>query len=180
VATMYSQVGVDSATVAEVTSLFYRLVDVFPYIAPGLLGMVVILMAGATIGLAYLVFPKLRKPQVVRMSLSGFRLHWGLAYVSIVGLAMLLFARTGSGWRTVVFYAGIDLLFVSQTLFFLQALAVLSWLGKARQWRSGARVLVFISAVMAQFFQFTGLMGLFDTWIDYRKRFALKGSGPGR
>jgi len=113
------------------------------------------------------------------MSLSGFRMHWGMAYVSIIGLALLLFTRSGEGWRGPMFFAGIDLLMVSQTLFFLQALGVLRWFGSTRQWRRGPRVLAFVSAVLAQVFQFTGLLGLLDTWIDYRKRFALKGSGPG-
>ncbi len=92
---------------------------------------------------------------------------------------LLLFTRGGEGWKAYLFYAGIDLLLVSQTLFFLQALGVLRWLGNAREWRPGPRVLAFISAVVAQLFQFTGLIGLLDTWIDYRKRLALKGSGPG-
>ena len=47
-------------------------------------------------------------------------------------------------------------------------------LGTARQWKPGSRVLMFIVAVLAQAVQFTGLVGLMDTWIDYRKRFALK------
>jgi uncharacterized protein YybS (DUF2232 family) len=175
---MYSQLGMSSATIDSVSAEFRDLVDIFPYLAPGVVGMGIVLLAAATIGLAYLVFPRLRRPQIVSMSISTFRLHWGVAYVSIVGLAMLLFTRSGTGWRAVVFYAGIDLLLVSQTLFFLQALAVIRWLGTARQWRPGSRVLLFICAVIAQSFQLTGLVGLLDTWIDYRKRFALTSSGP--
>ena len=177
--TLYSQIGVSSATSDTMLGYYRTLLDVFPYLIPGFLGMGVILAASATTGLAYLIFPKLRKPQAVGMSLSGFRLHWGVAYMSIAGLAMLLFSRGGQGWREVLLYIGIDLLLVSQTLFFLQALAVLRWFGADRQWRPGSRTLVFISAVVAQFFQLTGLVGLLDTWIDYRKRFALKSSGPG-
>jgi hypothetical protein len=168
-----------AATADEMTGYARRIVDVFAYIAPGILGTVAVLGAACTAGLGYLIFPRLRKPQAVGMSLSGFRMHWGVAYVSIVGLALLLFTRSAQGWKAYLFYAGIDLLLVSQTLFFLQALAVLRWLGNAREWRSGPRVLAFISAVVAQLFQLTGLMGLLDTWIDYRKRLALKGSGPG-
>jgi len=175
----YTQLGMSSATTDAATSQFRAWVDVFPYVAPGLLGMGAILAAASTIGLAYVVFPKLRRPQPVRMSLSGFRLHWGLAYVSIVGLALLLFARGSSGWRGILLYSGIDLLLVSQTLFFLQALAVIRWLGTARQWRPGSRVLMFIVAVLAQAVQVTGLVGLMDTWIDYRRRFALSGPRSG-
>jgi uncharacterized protein YybS (DUF2232 family) len=179
VAATYKEAGMSAATADEVTSYAHRIVDVSAYIAPGILGAVAVLGAACTAGLGYLIFPRLRKPQAVRMSLSGFRMHWAVAYVSIVGLALLLFTRSAEGWKAYLFYAGIDLLLVSQTLFFLQALGVLRWLGNAREWRSGPRVLAFISAVVAQLFQFTGLIGLLDTWIDYRKRLALKGSGPG-
>ena len=37
--------GVSSATVDAVSSQLRKLVDIFPYLAPGLLGMAVILMA---------------------------------------------------------------------------------------------------------------------------------------
>ena len=178
-ATTYTQMGVSSATTDAATEQFRALVDVFAYIAPGLLGMGVILGAASTMGLAYVIFPRLRKPQQVRLALSGLRLHWGLAYVSIVGLALLLFTRHSSGVRGVLLYAGIDLLLVSQTLFFLQALAVVRALGTARQWKPGSRVLMFIVAVLAQAVQFTGLVGLMDTWIDYRRRFAVSGPGTG-
>ena len=142
--------------------------------------MAVVLVAASTIGVAYLIFPRLRQRVAVSMALSTFRMHWGVAYASIVALAMLLFSRGDAPWHSVMLYAGIDLLLVSQTLFFLQALGVLRWFGASREWRSGSRTALFVSAVLAQaFFQLTGLVGLLDTWIDYRKRFALKSPGPG-
>jgi hypothetical protein len=58
-------------------------------------------------------------------------------------------------------------------------LAVIRWLGTARQWRPGSRVLMFIVAILAQAVQVTGLVGLMDTWIDYRRRFALSGPRSG-
>lgn len=177
--TTYKEAGLDAAVADQATSYARRIGDVLVYLAPGLVGVTAVLIPACVIGAAYLMFPRLRRPQAVGMSLSGFRMHWAAAYVSIVGLALVLFARGGEGWKAYVFYAGIDLLLVSQTLFFLQALGVLRWLGDTRQWRSGPRALAFVSAVVAQLFQFTGLVGLLDTWIDYRKRFALKSSGPG-
>ena len=177
---MYSEMGVSSASVDAVSTQLRKLVDVSPYLAPGLLGMSVVLVAAATLGLAYLIFPRLRQKVAVSMSLSTFRMHWAVAYASIVGLAMLLFSRGDAQWHSVLLYAGIDVLLVSQTLFFLQALGVLRWFGASRQWRPGSRTALFVSAVLAQaFFQLTGLVGLLDTWIDYRKRFALKSPGPG-
>ena len=177
---MYGDMGVSSASIDAVSGQLRRLVDVFPYIVPGFVGMVVVLMAASTLGLAYVIFPRLRQKVAVTMSLSTFRMHWAVAYASIVGLAMLLFSRGDAQWHSVLLYAGIDVLLVSQTLFFLQALGVLRWLGANRQWRPGSRAALFISAVLAQaFFQLTGLLGLLDTWIDYRKRFAFKSPGPG-
>jgi len=177
---MYGDMGVSSASIDAVSGQLRRLVDVFPYIVPGFVGMVVVLMAASTLGLAYVIFPRLRQKVAVTMSLSTFRMHWAVAYASIVGLAMLLFSRGAAQWHSVLLYVGIDVLLVSQTLFFLQALGVLRWLGANRQWRPGSRTALFISAVLAQaFFQLTGLLGLLDTWIDYRKRFAFKSPGPG-
>ncbi len=178
---MYAGIGVSSATIEAVSEQLRRLVDIVPYLVPGLLGAAAILVAASALGLAYLIFPRLKHKVAVDMSLSTFRMHWAVAYASIVGLAMLLFSRGEAQWRSVLLYAGIDVLLVSQTLFFLQALGVLRWFGATRQWRPGSRTALFVSAVVAQaFFQVTGLLGLLDTWIDYRKRFALKspGSGP--
>jgi len=177
---MYGDMGVSSASVDAVSGQLRKLVDVFPYLVPGFVGMVVVLVSASTLGLAYLIFPRLRQRVAVTMSLSTFRMHWAVAYASIVGLAMLLFSRGDAQWHSVLLYVGIDVLLVSQTLFFLQALGVLRWLGANRQWRPGSRTALFISAVLAQaFFQLTGLVGLLDTWIDYRKRFAFKSPGPG-
>ncbi len=180
ITTAYTQAGISAATASSIADYVRQMADVLPYIAPGLVVMMAVLVPAATAGLGYLIFPRLRRPQMVGMTLSGFRMHWGVAYVSIVGLALLLFARSGEGWRAYMFYAGVDLLMVSQTLFFLQALAVLRWFGNSRRWKTGSRAGLMIFAIIAQLFQVTGLIGLSDTWIDYRKRFALRDSGPGR
>jgi uncharacterized protein YybS (DUF2232 family) len=177
---LYADIGVSATTVDALSSQLRKLVDVLPYLVPGLLGMAALLLAACSVGLAYLIFPRLRYKSTITMSLSGFRMHWGVAYASIVGLAMLLFSRGEGAARSFLLYTGVDILLVSQTLFFLQALGVIRWLGWARQWRPGSRAAVFILAVFAQaLFQLTGLVGLLDTWIDYRRRFALKSPGAG-
>jgi uncharacterized protein YybS (DUF2232 family) len=166
-----------SADSAEAASRQFRsMVDAVPYVTPGLLGMSAILLAVCSLGLAYWIFPRVREKVPVSMALSGFRMHWATAYTSIAGLAMLLFASGDSSWSTAVMYAGINVLLVSQTLFFVQGLAVARWLAVNRHMGPGARVAVYLAAVLGQMlFQLTGLVGLFDTWVDYRKRFALKG-----
>jgi uncharacterized protein YybS (DUF2232 family) len=177
---MYAGVGVPAATTELASDQLRRLIDMMPYLVPGLLGMGVILLAASCIGLAYAFFPRLRDKVEVQVALSGFRMHWSTAYVSIAGLAMLVLSRGEALWHSVMLYAGIDLLLISQTLFFLQGLAIVHWYARTRQVPSGAKSALYVAAVFGQaFLQLTGLLGLFDTWLDCRRRFALKSPRPG-
>ncbi len=177
---MYAGMGVQAATTDLASEQLRRLIDMMPYLVPGLLGMGVILLAASCIGLAYAFFPRLRDKVEVQMALSGFRMHWSMAYVSIAGLAMLVLSRGEAVWHSVMLYAGIDLLLVSQTLFFLQGLAIVRWYARTRQVQPGASTALYLAAVFGQaFLQLTGLLGLFDTWLDCRRRFALKSPRPG-
>lgn len=177
---LYVQAGVSAGTTETVSGQLQQLVGMLPYLAPGLLGMGVILLAACCIGLAYWLFPRLRDTVEVRMGLSRFRMHWSMAYLSIAGLALLLVYGGGGGWRTAMLYSGLNLLLVSQTLFFLQGLGIVHWFVKIRQMQSGARAALYVIALFGQvFLQLTGLLGLFDTWLDCRKRFALEGPRSG-
>lgn len=179
-AAQYMQLGMSADSAAAVSDQLRRLVEVLPYVTPGLLGMAAILAASCSLGLAYLILPRLRERLPVALSLSGFRMHWGAAYGSIAGLAMLLFARGDGAWSTVVAYVGINMLLVSQTLFFIQGVAVARWFASKRHLGRGAWTALLVGAVLAQMlFQLTGLVGLFDTWIDYRRRFGLKSRDEG-
>lgn len=179
-AARYAQLGMGPGAAEAVADQLRRLVEITPYLTPGLAGMAAILLASCAIGLAYLIFPRLRDRLPVSVSLSGFRMHWAAAYGSIAGLAMLLFARGDATWSTAVLYAGINVLLVSQTLFFVQGLAVARWFALRRRMSGGGWGALFVAAVVAQLlFQLTGLVGLFDTWIDYRKRFAVKNPETG-
>ncbi len=179
-AAFYAQMGVGTATTDSVSALLRRFVDILPYLAPGILGMAVILLAGCSLGLAYLLFPRLKDKVAVDLCLSRFRMHWAVAYASIAGLAMVVFARGDGDWHTVVLYVGINILLVSQTLFFVQGLAVVRWFVVTRRLRPGSGVALFAAAVVGQVLvHLTALAGLFDTWLDYRKRFALKSPGAG-
>lgn len=174
------QVGVGTEATDAVSAQLRQFVDNLPYLTPGLLGMAVILLAACSLGLAYLLFPRVREKVAVGLSLSKFRMHWAAAYMSILGLAMLLFARGDGDSRTVMLYVGINVLLISQTLFFVQGLAVARWLAINRRLRPGSRAALYSAAILGQaLFQLTALVGLFDTWVDYRKRFALKSPGTG-
>ncbi|MFH0915931.1 MAG: DUF2232 domain-containing protein [bacterium] len=179
-AALYARAGVSAETTDAVSAQLRQIVRIVPYLVPGLAGMGVVLLAGCSLGLGYLIFPRVREKVSVGLSLSGFRMHWAAAYASIAGLAMLVFARGDGEWHTVVLYVGLNVLLVSQTLFFVQGLAVVRWFATTRQLRPGPRTALYIGAILGQvLFQLTGLVGLFDTWLDYRKRFALKNPGTG-
>ncbi len=172
----YSQLGMAADSTEAVAIQLRRLVNIIPLVTPGLLGMAAILLVACTMGLAYLILPRLREKVMVAMTLSGFRMHWGAAYASIAGLAMVLFARGGGGWSDAVLYVGINMLLVSQTLFFVQGMAVIRWFAVTRNISRGAWAGLCTVGVLGQMlFQLTGLVGLFDTWVDYRRRFARKG-----
>lgn len=174
-AALYRSMGVTGDTTEVVSGQMRQFVDIVPYLAPGLLGMGAIILAVCAVGLSFLLFRRMRDRIELALSLSGFRLHWSMAYVSIAGLAMLVFSRGDGLWRDVLLFAGIDLLLVSQTLFFLQGLAVVRWFVLTRRVQPGARAGLYVVSVLGQLFlQLTGLLGLFDTWLDCRKRFALK------
>ncbi len=175
--------GVTADNAGAVAEQLRSFMDIGPYLAPGVLVMGAILLAACSLGLAGRIFPRLRQRVAVDLSFAEFRMHWGTAYATIAGLAMVLFSRMDGRLAEVLLHAGINVLLVSQTLFFLQGLAVAHWLAVHRRMRPGQRVALYIAAGLGQFLlQLTGIFGLFDTWVDYRKRFALKipGAGPAK
>lgn len=179
-AAAYRQAGLSEASAEGVAQQLRALVGVIPYLAPGLAGMGSILLAACTLGLVYKIFPRLRLRVPVNWTFARFRMHWASAYVSIVGLAMLLFSGGEAAWRDYLMYAGINLLLVSQTLFFIQGLAAVRWFVLSRQLQQGSATALYILAILGQvLLQLTGLLGLFDTWIDYRKRFAVQSPRTG-
>jgi uncharacterized protein YybS (DUF2232 family) len=179
-ATFYAQMGVSQASTDTVSGQLQQFFDILPYLAPGLLGVGALLLTGCSIVLAYAIFPRLKEKVDVRHALSRFRMHWSAAYASIAGLALLVVSRGLGGWQDAALYAGLNILLVSQTLFFFQGMAVVHWYGTTRQLGRGSRSILYFGAVFAQaLLQLTGLLGLFDTWLDCRKRFAIKSPGPG-
>jgi uncharacterized protein YybS (DUF2232 family) len=180
VAAMYQQAGLSEAGARSVSQQLRSLLGVIPYLAPGLAGMGAILVAACSLGLAAVVFPRLRQKISIGWRFAGFRLHWGSAYASIIGLGLLLFSGGEAAWCDVLMYTGINLLLVSQTLFFIQGMAVARWFVATRRLQQGSKVVLYFCAILGQvLLQLTGLVGLLDTWIDCRKRFALKSPGAG-
>jgi uncharacterized protein YybS (DUF2232 family) len=181
-AAVYNQMGVSQTSTDLVSGQLRQLLDVLPYLVPGLLVVGSLLLAGCVIVLAHAIFPRLKERVEVRLSLTGFRMHWAAAYASIIGLALLVISRGAGRWQEPVLYVGLNVLLISQTFFFYQGLALVHWYVTTRQLGRGSRGALYVVAVLAQSLQLTGLLGLFDTWLDCRKRFVLKtpGAGPVR
>ena len=176
----YAQMGMSQTSIDAMVKQMHELFDYLPYLLPGLVVVGALLLGGVVLFLAYLVFPKIQEKLELRMSLASFQVHWAFAYISIAGLALLVISRSLGEWQNVVLYLGIDMLLISQTVFFYQGLAVVHWFGESRQMSKGARFSFCAVAILGQaLFQITGLFGLFDTWINCRKRFVPKTSGSG-
>ena len=179
-AEFYTRMGVSAQTTDTVSGQLGQIAHVLPYLTPGLTAMAAVLLAGCSLGLAHRLFPRGREKVAVGLSLSGFRMHWAAAYASIGGLAMLVVARGSGEWRNALVYLGLNVLLVSQTVFFIQGFAVARWFALSRELRPGSRRILMLAAILGQaLFQITGLFGLLDTWIDYRRRFAVKKPGTG-
>jgi uncharacterized protein YybS (DUF2232 family) len=139
--------------------------DAWLYLLPALLVVGALGLAGCVVGLVHLQAQRMRVE--VPFSLSGFRLHWVTAYGTIVGLALVAYSTL----------VGLNLVFMVQGLFFYQGLAVTHWSAKRKQYKTGTRVLVYLLSVI--FLPFTGILGLLDTWVNYRKRYAAGNPGAG-
>jgi uncharacterized protein YybS (DUF2232 family) len=178
---LYAQMGVSKAGTDLVSKQLHQFLDVLPYLAPGFVVVSALLLAGCSIALAYVILPRLKEGVNVSFSLTTFRVHWSVAYVSIAGLALLVASRGLGAWRLAAILTGVDMLLISQTLFFFQGMAVVHWYCTGRHLARGSRGVLYVGAVLAQvLLQLTGLLGLFDTWLDCRRRFPAKslGSGP--
>lgn len=180
-ASLYADMGIGKAGTDVVSKQLHQFFDVLPYLAPGLVVVSALLLAGCSIALAYAILPRLKESVSVNFSLATFRVHWSVAYISIVGLALLVASRSLGAGQVAAIVVGVNMLLISQTLFFFQGMALVHWYGIGRNLTRGSRRVLYVGAVLAQvLLQLTGLLGLFDTWLDCRRRFPAKspGSGP--
>jgi uncharacterized protein YybS (DUF2232 family) len=174
----YRRAGVSSQTISQATEEFRRMVQQIPYLLPALFGLSGLSTAGVSIGLAAIIFPRMGQPLGENMAFSRFRLHWAFAYGFIVGLGLVVVARFFPDPQ-LARMAGLNLLLFFGGLFFVQGLAVTHWYALTRKMVGGSRTLLYLVAVLLQLvLQLTTWAGLFDTWFDYRTRFAPRGPGP--
>ncbi|MHB0866443.1 MAG: DUF2232 domain-containing protein [Thermoleophilia bacterium] len=147
---------------------------VAPYLAPAVLLVLAAATAGASLSLGRRFFDKLGQPFPQDFAFRDLRMHFGFAYMMIVGLVCQLFAPyLSEDTGAAVDLVGINLLIVAEVAFFMQGIAIASfflWRFKVKQPK---RLGVYLFLVLLQItLSMTSWMGLFDTWIDYRRRFS--------
>jgi len=164
--------GASGATADSVLGGFREWLSVLPYMLPGLLGMAGVFIAGAMIGLGGRVYRRMGLP-LANSAFSEFRLHWSLAYGLIVGLGLLFLAPRLGQQEFAARVVGLNLMLVFQSLFMFQGLALARWLAISRRMSGGGSFLLIALMLTGQLFiQLASWVGLLDTWLDVRRRFA--------
>ncbi|MHB1389686.1 MAG: DUF2232 domain-containing protein [Thermoleophilia bacterium] len=170
---VYLAIGMSEQDIKDRRVEALNAASVAPYLAPSVLLVVAAAAAGASLSLGRRIFDKLGQPFPRDFAFRDLRMHFGFAYMMIVGLVCQLIAPylsqdTGSA----VDLVGINLLIVAEVAFFMQGIAIASfflWRFKVKQPK---RLGVYVFLVLLQVtLSMTSWMGLFDTWIDYRRRF---------
>lgn len=178
---VYSALGMSQADVDDAVTGFRDFAALLPYLLPALLLVTSIVLSGATVALSRQVFQRLKQPFPAGFEFRELRLHFSLAYLMIAGLTGELVAPyLAGGYSEVARLAGMNILIVTELLFFIQGVAIASYfLDKyklARAWR----VPIYVALVLIQaVFSLVSWLGLFDIWIDYRRRFD-KRKAPGQ
>ncbi|MHB8792836.1 MAG: DUF2232 domain-containing protein [Thermoleophilia bacterium] len=173
---IYQAMGMNEQDVDETISQAREFAMLLPYLAPALLLVVSIVFSGANLALGRRVFEKLRQPFPRDFVFRDFRVHWVFAYAIIIGLMCeLLSPYAPEQYRSAVELTGANLFIISEVLFFIQGMAIANFFLWAYKVARVKRLAVYFCLVLLQVtLSLTSWMGLFDTWLDYRRRFIRK------
>lgn len=145
-----------------------------PYMAPAVVLVASAALSGVSVGLARKLFAKMRQPFPQDFVLRDFRLHFSFAYMMILGLLCELVAPfLPEAYSSPASLAGANLLIVAEVLFFIQGVAIASFFLWRYKVSKPKRAGIYAVLVLLQLtLSLVSWIGLFDTWIDYRRRFA--------
>ncbi len=178
---LYGALGMSQSDVDAAVADFRDFAALLPYLLPALLLVMSIVLSGATVALSRQVFQRLKQPFPAGFEFRQLRLHFGFAYLMIAGLILeLVSPYLSSGYAEASRLAGMNILIVSEMLFFIQGIAIASFFMEKYKLARAMRIPVYVALVLIQaVFSLVSWLGLFDTWIDYRRRFGRK-KGPGQ
>jgi uncharacterized protein YybS (DUF2232 family) len=177
---IYTTVGFSSEDVEAGIEQAREFAGSLPYLSPSILVVTSLLLSAVTLIIARRVFERRKQPFPHDFVFRELRLHFSFAYLMIAGLVCQLavpyLAESVGG---VVDMVGANLLIVSEALFFIQGLAIGSWFLWRYRVSRPKRLGIFICLALLQVvLSLVSWLGLFDTWVDYRKRFGGKKVGP--
>lgn len=173
---LYQAMGMNEQDVDEAITQAREFALMLPYLAPAVLLVVSIALSGANLALGRRVFEKLRQPFPRDFVFRDFRVHWVFAYAIIVGLlCQLLAPYAPEEYVSAVDFTGANLFIISEVLFFIQGMAIANFFLWAYKVARIKRLAVYFCLILLQLtLSLTSWMGLFDTWLDYRRRFIRK------
>lgn len=150
--------------------------SLLPYILPAVVLVLSLVFSGATVAASRWVFNRLKQPFAQDFSFGQLRMHFSLVYAMIAGLICYLVSPyIEESYSDVVYLVGLNLLIISQVLFFIQFLAIVYFFLDHFKVSRPKRVGVYACALLMQLaLSLPSWIGLFDIWIDYRRRFTSK------
>ncbi len=163
----YEQRGISREEIKEAYQELAHMILVF---TPALLCMQALMAMFLVIYFSSLLFTKKQLPGLERRPFNEEIMPWQLAWVVIAGLACWLLGRDQLNW---LYYSGANILVIVTPLTIFYGCAVLVyWLqrlpAKSKKW------ITILVVLLGLFFSvptiiFIGLIGLFDSLLDYRK-----------
>ncbi|NLG67381.1 MAG: DUF2232 domain-containing protein [Actinobacteria bacterium] len=169
---MYERAGVDQASIDAALESARAMLAVLPFLSPGILLSLGLVLAVATVGLAAAIFPRLERRLAPSLSFGSFRLHWSTPYGLVVGLVLVMLGTWLGRDGRALWLVGLNVLVLCATVFFVQGLAVTSWFANTGTRGTGTRAGWYVLAVVGQvLFLLLTWVGLIDAWVDFRKRF---------
>ncbi|RJQ46984.1 MAG: DUF2232 domain-containing protein [Gaiellales bacterium] len=171
----FQSLGMAEGSSDEVLS---RISESTLYSMPALLVVIAGLMSIVTVAFSRLLFRVVKQPFPRDIVFSELRLHFGYVYLFIASLALILasYALDGAAgaWTE---EAGGNLMFVSTVLFFIQGLAIAAWFLRRRKASGAVRTVTYIClGILELTFTLVSFVGIFDVFMDFRKRLS-GGSG---
>jgi uncharacterized protein YybS (DUF2232 family) len=153
------------------------ILDLMPYLLPSLMLVAAMAFSAIAVFLARPVFARLDQEFPAGAPFRDLRLHYSLAYLMIGGLVCYLVSPfVSDSASSVIYLVGLNMLIVSQALFFVQAIAIAYYFLTQYNVSRVKRIGVYACLVLLQMtLSLPSWMALFDIWFDYRRRFAKKG-----
>ncbi len=144
-----------------------------PYLLPSLLLLASLAFSAMSMFAARRVFVRLKQPFPGDFCFRDLRLHFSLAYVMIAGLVCYLASPYLAGSiATPLRLTGLNFLIISEALFFVQALAItIFFLARLKVSRAKQAIVYICLVVLQLVLSLPSWLGLFDIWIDYRRRY---------